>query len=146
MSGDQTVTIESRRFGKLELPERELLRFPGLPGFPAAERFAVVQHDRRSPFGWLVSADLPELAFVVTSPLEFFPDYDPKIDPAALRPLRGKDGDAVELLVIANVSQGEVALNLAAPLVIHPETRRGVQVVLEEGDWPSHQPLPPLEP
>jgi flagellar assembly factor FliW len=39
------------------------------------------------------------------------------------------------------VTRERVTLNLAAPLVIHPETRRGLQLVLDRGDWSARQPL-----
>ena len=38
MSGEATIAVEHRRFGRLEVPERDVLRFDALPGFPSARR------------------------------------------------------------------------------------------------------------
>ena len=135
----EVVRIESGRFGLLEVPEAELLRFPGLPGFPAARRFALVEHDERGIFGWLVSADVPDLAFVVTNPWNFVPDYDPAVPERAIRALGAQSVEELEILAIASFREGDLALNLAAPLVVHPKNRRGLQVILDGGPWPPRQ-------
>ena len=62
MSAMPSVVIDHRRFGRLEIPESDVLRFDGLPGFPEAERFALLAHDRHAAFAWLVCLDDPELA------------------------------------------------------------------------------------
>ena len=66
--------LVSERFGRLAFEESELLHFPGLPGFPEAKRFLIRHHDRESHFAWLISADRPDLAFVVADPWLFVPD------------------------------------------------------------------------
>ena len=79
MSGEGTVRIEHRRFGSLEVPERDVLAFEPLPGFPGARRFALMAHDREGVFAWLVSLDHPDLAFVITDPRTLRPDYAPQL-------------------------------------------------------------------
>lgn len=133
MSG--RMWIETLHFGTIEAGEDELVHFPGLPGFPAARRFLVRGHDRGASFGWLLCVDDPALAFVVASPFRFLPDYAPAIPAQALRALGAGDPGELEVLALATVSAAGVTLNLAAPILIHPGTRLGAQVILEE---PSH--------
>ncbi len=131
----EPIRIEHRVLGEIRASEDEVLEFPGLPGFSQARRFVVREHDRESAFGWLVSLDVPDLAFPVTDPQLFVPDYAPKIEPHHLRAVEQREGDAMKLLVIARVSEGTVDLNLAAPLLIDLRSRRGLQVILEKGDY-----------
>ncbi|HEY8493207.1 MAG TPA: flagellar assembly protein FliW [Myxococcota bacterium] len=139
----EPVRIRSARFGEIEAQAAELIEFPGLPGFPAARRFLVRRHDQGDGLGWLLCADDPELAFVVASPWTFVPDYAPEVAPRWLRALGAERAEELEWLALATVDETGVALNLAAPLLIHPRTRRGMQVILD-GDYPLRERvLPP---
>lgn len=131
------VTVETTRFGRIEADEAELIHTPGLPGFPEARRFVVRQHDRGSIFGWLISVDVPDLAFLICDPRRFFPEYAPEIEPRQLRALGAKDAEQVEVMSIASVSSETLALNLCAPVLINPESRRGVQAILDRGGYPT---------
>ena len=150
MSGERTIAIEHRRFGRLEIPERDVLRFDPLPGFPGARRFALLAHDRAHDraevFAWLVCLDDPALAFVVTSPWQFFPDYDPGLDERSLERLGAKSREDVELLVIVSLRAGQPTLNLLAPLVLCAPARRGAQWILDDTRLSPCQELPPLQP
>jgi flagellar assembly factor FliW len=142
MTTSGRVAIESARFGAIELETSQLIHFDGLPGFPELRRLAVLQHDRESPFGWLLSLERPELAFPVTDPRQFFPDYRPVLEPGHLRALDAEPADELEWLVIGRIAEGSVSLNLAAPLVINPRSRRGLQAILEPGRFSIREPLP----
>jgi len=134
----ETLVIESSRFGKIEAPSSNVIEFDGLPGFPRAHRFVLLEHDRESLFRWLVCADEPELAFVVTDPRHFFPGYAPQL-PASLASAETQDSPGLAVLAIADVRAGQVHLNLAAPLVIDLEKRRATQVILEGSEYPVRQ-------
>jgi flagellar assembly factor FliW len=136
------VRIETQRFGQIELEEKDLIHFGGLPGFPRARRFVLLGHDRGQAFAWLLCADDPELAFAVTDPWQFFPDYDPGFEPRHLRPLGVASGEDLEILAIASVAGGRTRLNLAAPLVIHAPTRRGAQIILDGTRWSTREEVP----
>lgn len=127
--------IESRRFGRLKFDESELLHFPGLPGFPEAKRFLVRQHDRETPFAWLISADSPDLAFVVADPWLFVPDYQPVFESRDWEGLGVAKENALQILVIAQPDQSGVTLNLAAPLLIGLEKRLGRQAILGDTQY-----------
>ncbi len=135
----ETLVIESRRFGRIEAPSSNVIEFDGLPGFPRAHRFVLLEHDRESLFRWLVCADEPDLAFVVTDPRQFFPEYAPALPPALTSAARPDPDPDLALLAIADVRAGEVHLNLAAPLVVDLERRRATQVILEGSDYPIRQ-------
>ena len=142
MSEAVWIELAHRRVGEIRLPESAVIRFTGLPGFPEARRFALFQHDQDSPFSWLACLDDPELAFVVTDPRLFFPDYAPGIPSRALEALGAEATGPFELLAIANLRGERPCLNLAAPLVVDATSRRGVQVVLDDDRYAIAQARP----
>lgn len=63
-------------------------------------------------------------------------DYAPRI-PAGIRAEIGAtDTDPLRLFVIANPSDDGVHVNLRAPIVIHSESARAVQVILDDQEYP----------
>ena len=144
MSGIENLRIEHERFGSLEIPEADVLRFDGLPGFPEARRFALLAHDRDGVLAWLVCLDDPALAFVVTDPWQFFPDYDPRLPATTLEGLGASSRKDVEVLVVVSLREGRPSLNLLAPLVLCAPARRGAQCILEDDRLSAAQPLPAL--
>jgi flagellar assembly factor FliW len=69
------LTIESSRFGRLEVDFDSVLEFPeGLIGL-AGSRYALIAGDPDAPFLWLQSVEDPSLALPVTNPHRFFADF-----------------------------------------------------------------------
>jgi flagellar assembly factor FliW len=63
-------------------------------------------------------------------------EYAPRI-PAGIRTEIGAtDADALRTFVIANPSDEGVHVNLRAPVIIHTETGRAAQVILDDQDYP----------
>jgi flagellar assembly factor FliW len=138
----EPVRVEHERFGPIEVGAGEVLRFEGIPGFPEAERFALLRHDRDSAFLWLVSLDILDLAFAVADPRQFFPDYRPVLSPDQLASVDADRPEELELLAIATIREGNVTLNLAAPVLVNARAARGTQVVLAEEAHSARTPLP----
>ncbi len=141
MSSERT-TIETTRFGTLEVDASEAFRFGGVPGFPDAERFVLMQHDTGSTFAWLISLELPDLAFVVADPWQFFPDYRPPLEPRHLMTIGVEQAEDFELLCLVSFQNGEATVNLAAPILINAKERRGAQVILETDDLNVREVVP----
>ena len=133
------VVFENNRFGVIEVAESELLLFPGLPGFPNARRFVVMEHDRDVYFAWLVSMDDPDLAFAIADPWQFFPDYDPPVELRHLHALGVEGPKDLEIMAIATFVGEHARLNLAAPLLINPRNRRGAQVIFDHSHLSPHE-------
>ena len=83
-----TLTIESSRFGTLEIAADAVIEFPtGLVGL-GGRRYTVVTSDPESPFRWLHSVDDASLALPIANPLAFFPDYAVDLSDADLARVR----------------------------------------------------------
>jgi len=136
------VEFENHRFGRVQVREAELLQFPGLPGFPEARRFVVMDQEGEAPFAWLVSADDPDLAFAITDPFQFFPEYRPPLERWQIRALGVERPDDLVIMAIANFAGGAASLNLMAPLLINPRVGRGLQVILDRSPYSARELLP----
>ena len=128
--------------GAMDIPVIELAH--PMPGFPADERFALVRLDDDGVLHSFRSLDSDDLQFVVVPPAPFYPDYAPEIgdDVAAELGISDEADDVLVLLVVrAGASLADTTVNLRAPLVVNPATRRASQVILEDADLPLAAPL-----
>ncbi len=132
MKNERPTHVEHLRAGRIELDASQLLHFSGLPGFPEACDFVLAQHGPDSPFAWLASLDARDLAFLVAEPAKLFVDYAPELGRRELASVGATARDDVLLLAIVNATQGELCLNLAAPILVNARTRRAAQVVLPD--------------
>lgn len=126
-----------------DLPVIELVQ--PMPGFPDDERFALVRLDDDGVLHGFRSLDHDDLQFVVVPPAPFFPDYAPEIDEDVADDL-GIDPDAIDdvlvlLVVRTGASLADTTVNLRAPLVLNPATRRASQVILDDTELPLAAPL-----
>jgi flagellar assembly factor FliW len=130
-----TVTVESTRFGTLELDADAIVEFPsGLIGLESL-RWTIVGEITDGPFQWLHSVDDPTLALPVASPWAFFPDFVVDLsDEDTVRVNAGKD-TVVYVTVRAGAELADFSANLRAPIVI--SGGRGHQVINET----SHAPV-----
>ena len=75
-----SLTIDSSRFGRVEIDPKTIVEFPdGLIGL-GGSRYALLASDADSPFLWLHSLEDPELALPVTDPSQFFGDFGVELD------------------------------------------------------------------
>src|SRR5919206_5290550 len=71
-----SISIDSTRFGTIEIPTHAVVEFPnGLIGL-GGSRYVLIARDESNPFVWLHSVDDPSLALAVTNPFQFFPEYE----------------------------------------------------------------------
>ena len=117
----------------------------GMLGFPELKRYVIIQNKKDSPFFWYQSLDDSDLAFVITRPYLFMPDYNPQIrEGLANTAWQMDDTDlfkSLEIYVVVNIPRGapgKMTGNFMGPLVVNPLCRQAIQVVLSEGGY-SHK-------
>jgi flagellar assembly factor FliW len=130
------------------LDPRALHFASGLPGFPEARRFVLVDAVEGAQGLFLMrSADVggaaPPVEFVVAAPRIFFPDYAPEIDDATVARLALRSPEDTLLLVILTVgtSPATATANLIAPIVVNVHTHEAVQAVLTTSAYSVKTPL-----
>jgi len=135
------VTVESSRFGRLEIEAGAIIEFPaGLIGL-GGRRWAVVTKDDNGPFSWLHSLDDPALALPVTNPWEFFLEYEVVLSDADSERFESADDVAVWVTVRAGEELTDFTANLRAPILV--SQGQGFQVINEAAQAPVRAPLFP---
>ena len=135
------VTLQSSRFGVLEIPDEAVIEFPsGLIGL-GGTRYALLARNEDSAFVWLHSMDDPELAIPVTNPFRFFASFEVELDDVEADRIGICDDDdtAVYVTVRAADALEDFSANLYAPILI--SGGRGHQVINQSADAPVRAPL-----
>ncbi len=136
------MEVQTTRFGTVTIAEDRVLTFPkGLLGFQHCKRYCLLQPNDDAVFFWLQSLEDPALAFVVTDPTLFEPEYSVPIRPEQMEGLRlGKLEDA-QVFVIVNKVQHKLTGNLQGPLVVNTLDRVAEQFVLADKKWTTRHEL-----
>ena len=133
------MVIKTRIFGEVTIDDEKMISFPnGIVGFPELTDFALIHDAEKGNQGgirWLQSVQEPNFAMPVVDPLVIRTDYNPSVDDELLKVIG--DGDNLLVLVTITVPTDlkKMSINLKAPLVVNVDTRKAVQVVLED-DFP----------
>lgn len=138
---DMAVTLQSSRFGELQIPDEAVLDFPaGLIGL-GGRRFALLARSEESAFAWLHSMDDPELAVPVTNPWRFFADYAVELgdDEAQRIGVTQPDETSVYVTVRSAPALEDFCANLRAPILVVGNTAH--QVINQAPDAPVRAPL-----
>ncbi len=120
-----SLTIDSSRFGRLEIDPGTVIEFPeGLIGLGGA-RYALIARDAETPFLWLQCIDDPSLALPVTNPHRFFPGFAVQLtdEEAERLGLDDATGFDVYVTVRAGASLDDFTANLKAPILIRSGLR-----------------------
>ena len=136
-----SITIDSTRFGTLEIPSHAVVEFPtGLIGL-GGSRYVLIARDENSPFVWLHSVDDPSLALAVTNPFQFFPTYEVELSDAEAERIGITDPADADVYVTVRAAETleDFTVNLRAPILI--SKGRGFQVINESEGAPVRAPL-----
>ena len=135
------ITIDSTRFGSLDIPDDAVLEFPnGLIGL-GGTRYTLIAREESAPFLWLHSIDDPSLAIPVTTPWQFFAQFAVEISDSEAERIGVTDPSEAEVLVTvrAGESLDDFRANLRAPILI--SGGRGHQVINEADGTSVRAPL-----
>jgi flagellar assembly factor FliW len=123
-----SLTLESSRFGTLEIASTDVIEFPnGLVGL-SSHRYTIVAPNATGPFRWLHSLDDPSLALPIANPWDFFTDYSVELSDADVARV-GAESATIWVVVRAGDELSDFSANLHAPIVI--ANGRGHQVINE---------------
>ena len=139
--------VNTSRFGEIEVDEAKIVHFDrGIPAFEDETEFVILPYEEESPYYFMQSLKSPDLAFLLTNPFLFFPDYTFEIDDDTLSELDVKNQDAVfyyAMITIPNGSIRYMTANLLAPVVLNSDNMRAKQVVLEKSNYTTKHRLFP---
>ena len=141
------LKVSTSRFGEIEVDEEKVVHFQnGIPAFEDEHEFIILPYDEESPYYFMQSVKSPDLAFLLTIPFLFFPDYSFEIDDATIQELDVKNYDKLlyySMITIPNGSIRYMTANLLAPVVINIENMQAKQVVLDKSNYTTKHRLFP---
>ena len=139
--------VNTVRFGEIDVEEDKIVHFDqGIPAFEDEHEFIVIPYDAESPYYFMQSLATPDLAFLLTVPFVFFPEYEFELDDMSLKELGIKRQEEVLLYVLITIPGGKVedmTANLMAPVVINTTNLHARQIVLERSGYTTRHRLFP---
>src|SRR5690606_12237995 len=126
--GRRHMLLKTDRFGEIRIAQEDIIHFPdGLLGFEELHRYVVVERERKGPIRFLQAVDDGRIAFAVTDPQTFRPDYLPELGEEDRAALQYESDEDLAVLVILTVPQEvrEMTANLMAPVIINVKERIG---------------------
>jgi flagellar assembly factor FliW len=138
------MKIETSRFGEIDIDEESVVTMPeGMLGFSDVNQYVLIQHQQGSPFVWYQSVDEPNLAFLVTDPFSFFPEYQVLLSQEDIDVLGCTSlGDlSVFVVVVIPENPEHMTANLRGPVVINTDKHVARQIVLTDDRYSPHQPI-----
>jgi flagellar assembly factor FliW len=135
------ITIESTRFGRVDIDPDTVIEFPeGLIGL-GGSRYALLSTQAGSPLSWLHCIDDPALSLPVAQPHRFFADFAVVLtdDDAATTGLGSGAAPDVYLTVVAASDLADFTANQKAPILVRDG--RGHQVINQAPGCALRAPL-----
>lgn len=121
MPATDTVTIESSRFGTLQVAPEAVIEFPlGLIGLEGTH-YTLLDRNPDSGILWLHSLQRGDLALPVLDPRPFFPSFELALGDEDRERIGAPDPAAAQLYVTMRAAPepADVVVNLRAPLIVH---------------------------
>jgi flagellar assembly factor FliW len=135
------MLVLTRHFGEIDLDESKIIYFEnGILGFEDCKKYTLLYDEEdgeRPEISWLQSLDEPGLAIPVISPFVVKQDYNPEVEDELLKPLGDISDKNVVVLVSVTVPNNieNITANLKAPFVINSDSRKGLQIIVENSDY-----------
>ena len=137
------MLVKTRFFGEVDIEDEKILTFDnGIMGFEDMKRWTLIydiEKGSEGPISWSQSLDMAELALPVINAYTVTAVYEPVVEDELLKPLgEFKDEELVTLLTITIPSEdpSKTTANFRAPILINPVNRKGIQVIVNNEDYP----------
>jgi flagellar assembly factor FliW len=134
----------SKVHGEMQYEENNIITFnKGIPGFNELKKFVLLDLKEYEPFKLLQSLENDEISLIVTSPYEFFEDYEIKLGEETIKNLNIESTEQVMILttVTLNSDVKKITTNLQGPIVINTSYNFGEQIVLDNSKYKVKSPL-----
>lgn len=139
------MKLQTKHLGIIEFDELKKITFEkGIPGFRELHEYIIVaDEDEESIFAYLQSIEDGGVSFILANPYGLKPDYVANIKDDYIQQLGGGKEEDFTIFVIATVMEefATATVNLLAPIVIQNETRKGMQVILENTSYTTRHKI-----
>lgn len=138
------MKTKTRYFGEIDYTRDEVIEFPrGLFGFEEERKFLLLPFSDAGTLFSLQSVKTPGLAFTLMHPFSLHVGYAPVLQEEELKTLCSEKSEDLYYYVMCTVKEPvtECTVNMKCPLAINPDTRCGMQVILEDDAWEMRHKL-----
>lgn len=132
------------RFGELDYREEDVIYLAdGLIGLPDLHKWLILDMDDDVPMKWFQSLDRADFGFPVSEASLFHDQYEVSLGAETIAALENTAQEDITSLIITTVHAGgdRITGNLLAPLVIDSNTRRAVQLSLDDPRYDMQQEI-----
>lgn len=133
------IKFYTSRFGEITITEDKVISFVhGIPGFERLRRYILIDHDPEGNFKWLQAVDDPMVAFLLTDPNTFRPDYRVFLSKSDLKTLGadGLQGLVTLVMVCFDREKSVMSLNMKGPIVFNSLNMTARQFIIDREDYP----------
>lgn len=113
---------------------RELSFTAPMPGLEASDSFALRGIDG-APGLYAMESASPRIRMFLAEAAVYVPGYAPAIPRSTLEDLGLDRAELATTLVVVNPAPEKTTVNLAAPIVLNPETGRCTQLLLDSKEY-----------
>lgn len=135
------MLVKTKYFGEIELTEEKIITLDrGLMGFEEYKRYTILydcEKEGGTNIMWFQSVDEQGLVLPMINPLIVKDDYNPVVEDELLGQLGEITEENLVILLTMTVPENieEMSVNLKAPVIINADTRKGVQIIVENQDY-----------
>jgi flagellar assembly factor FliW len=127
---NQTMLVQTTRFGNVESRQEEVIVFPqGMIGFESSRHWLILPDPDNQDVAWLQSLAQPQVALPLVSPRKFSPGYRCGVPSRHLAPIHLRSTDCVYVLCVMSKSGKTLTLNLRSPIIVNLTQRLACQVI-----------------
>jgi len=138
------MKFTSKFHGEIEYKEKDVISFgKGILGFEELKKFILVNLDEYEPFKLLHSIEDDEIGLIVTSPYNFFEDYEIKLSEETIRNLKIESPEEVFVVTTITLDSDikKTTTNLQGPIIINISNKLGEQIIVDSAKYKVKEPL-----
>lgn len=134
------MQIHSQAYGLLEVEEEQIYSFePGILGMTEIKRYALFPM-KDTPF-YVLHALQDQVSFILLPSYEVVENYSFRIPEGIISLLGISTPEDVGVMLIVNIQEENLHVNLMAPVLLAPHSRKGCQYVIKDQEFPIRLPL-----
>ena len=139
------IKIATKPLGEVEIQKKDIIHFPeGIFAFEHLKKYTLIPTKKKLSFKWLQSLEDKNIAFLVTDPTGFLPNYSPAIYEERLSIIEAKTHTDVNLYCIVTVPFNKpeaMTINLQGPILINLKKMLAAQLISEDESHSIREPL-----
>lgn len=136
------MKISTRFFGEIEIDENKIISFPeGIPGFEELTKFLLLDIEDNEHLKCLQSLEDGQICLLVTSPWNYFKEYEFNISDDDIKKLGISSPDDVDVYNIITVREDKITANLISPVIINLIKNLGKQIILSDSNYSIRQEI-----